>query len=358
MGKRIAVLGTGANGAAIGADLAMAGLDVFLIDQWPENVTAMRERGVRVEMPERTLTVSVRAFNLCDVCTFREPFDIVLMLVKAYNSRWAAQLIEPYLKSDGLLIGVQNGMTTQTIADVVGCERTLGCVIEISSSMMVPGISVRDSNHERSWFAIGPNDGDGKDRAEEIAALLRHAGKVSVVDNVQATKWMKLVSNATTLVSTALFGVSIHEGASDPVARDLMLRSGQEALNTGQALGHPILPIFGLTDAGVAHSNRVVELLLETLLKGFTLPSTKTTVLQDWIKGRHSEVNDLNGTVVAEAKRLGLNTPVNAAIVEMALEIESGRAKPLPSNMRKLAERVRELSGGGGDRALRDRRPT
>ena len=32
MGKRIAVLGTGANGAAIGADLTMAGLDVFLID--------------------------------------------------------------------------------------------------------------------------------------------------------------------------------------------------------------------------------------------------------------------------------------------------------------------------------------
>ena len=89
MGKRIAVLGTGANGAAIGADLAMAGLDIVLIDQWPENVTAMRERGVRVEMPEQTLTVPVRAFNLCDVCTFREPFDIVLMLVKAYDSRWA-----------------------------------------------------------------------------------------------------------------------------------------------------------------------------------------------------------------------------------------------------------------------------
>ena len=63
----------------------------------------MRERGVRVEMPEQTLTVLVRAFNLCDVCTFREAFDVVLMLVKAYDSRWAAQLIEPYLKSDGLL---------------------------------------------------------------------------------------------------------------------------------------------------------------------------------------------------------------------------------------------------------------
>jgi 2-dehydropantoate 2-reductase len=344
MAKQIAVLGTGANGAAIGADLTRAGLDVVLIDQWPENVAAMRERGVRVEMPGEVLTVPVRAFNLCDVCTFRHRFDIVLMLVKAYDSRWAAQLIEPHLKSDGLLVGVQNGMTTETIAEVVGRERTLGCVIEISSSMMVPGVSVRDSNRERSWFAVGPNEGGTKARAEEIAELLSHAGKVSVVDNVQATKWMKLVSNATTLVSTALFGLSIHECAATPEGRDLMLRSGQEALDVGQAIGHPILPIFGLTDADVAHSNRVVDLLLETLLKGFTLPSTKTTVLQDWMKGRHSEVNDLNGTVVDVSNRLGRKAPVNTAIVDMALEIESGRLKPKPENIRKLAKRVRELS--------------
>ena len=122
MAKKIAVLGTGANGAAIGADLTRAGLDVVLIDQWPENVAALRERGARIEMPGEVLTVPVRAFNLCDVCTFTDRFDIVLMLVKAYDSRWAAQLIEPYLKSDGLLVGVQNGMTTQTIADVVGRE--------------------------------------------------------------------------------------------------------------------------------------------------------------------------------------------------------------------------------------------
>jgi 2-dehydropantoate 2-reductase len=257
----------------------------------------------------------------------------------------AAQLIEPYLKSDGLLVGVQNGMTTQTIADVVGPSRSLGCVIEISSSMFVPGVTVRDSNHARSWFAVGPNEPEETGRAEEIAELLRHAGRVSVVENVQATKWMKLISNATTLVSTALFGLSIHEGAASPEGRDLMLRSGQEALEVGQALGHPVLPIFGLTENGVAHLNSVVDLLLDTLLKGFTLPTTKTTVLQDWMKGRHSEVNDLNGTVVAEAEWLGREAPVNAAIVEMALEIESGRLKPDPANIGILANRVRELSG-------------
>ena len=170
MGKKIAVLGTGANGAAIGADLAMR-----RARRRPYRPMARKCRGdARARRARRNawqaLTVPVRAFNLCDVCTFREPFDIVLMLVKAYDSRWAAQLIEPYLKSDGLLVGVQNGMTTQTIADVVGRERTLGCVIEISSSMMVPGISVRDSNHERSWFAVGPNEGTEGSRGRDRSA--------------------------------------------------------------------------------------------------------------------------------------------------------------------------------------------
>jgi len=277
MAKKIAVLGTGANGAAIGADLTRAGLNVVLIDQWPENVAALRERGARVEMPGEVLTVPVRAFNLCDVCTFTDRFDIVLMLVKAYDSRWAAQLIEPYLKSDGLLVGVQNGMTTQTIADVVGPSRSLGCVIEISSSMFVPGVTVRDLQPRAFLVRRRPERAGrklaGRKRSPSFCAM---QVEVSVVENVQATKWMKLISNATTLVSTALFGLSIHEGAASPDGRDLMLRPGQEALEVGQALGHPVLPIFGLTENDAAHSNSVVDLLLDTLLKGFTLPTTKT----------------------------------------------------------------------------------
>jgi 2-dehydropantoate 2-reductase len=124
-----------------------------------------------------------------------------------------------------------------------------------------------------------------------------------------------------------------------------MLRSGQGRWRWGRRSGIRFCPFFGLTENDVAHSNSVVDLLLDTLLKGFTLPTTKTTVLQDWMKGRHSEVNDLNGTVVAEAEWLGREAPVNAAIVEMALEIENGRLKPDPANIGILANRVRELSG-------------
>ena len=54
-------------------------------------------------------------------------------------------------------------------------------------------------------------------------------------------------------------------------------------------------------------TNRLVEKLLDTLLQGFVLPHTKTTVLQDWIKGRRSEVDELNGLVVVERERARLH---------------------------------------------------
>lgn len=344
MSKKIAVLGCGANGSSIGADLTKAGHDVVLIDQWPVHVQTMREQGLRIEMPEKTLELPVRAYHLCELCTLTDLFDVVLLLMKAYDTRWACHLIAPYLKADGLLIGVQNGMTTDVIAEIVGPGRTMGCVIEISSMMFEPGIIMRHSGPSRSWFAVGSIDPATKGREAEIGDLLGHSGTVEIVEDIRATKWMKLVSNATTLVSSALLGLPMQEAVALPGMRELMLRSGEEALATGAVLGHPILPIFGLSPESLRQSNRPVETLLDTLLSGFVLPDTKTTVLQDWIKGRQSEVDDLNGLVTTEATRLGHMTPVNAAITEIAHRIEKGSLKPEPANLGLLQELVLDLS--------------
>ena len=338
---KIAVLGSGANGASIGADLARHGHDVVLIDQWPAHVEAMRARGVRIEMPGEVLEQRVRAFHLCDVCTLREPFDVVLLVMKAYDTRWATQLIAPHLAAGGLVAGVQNGMTIDAIADVVGPERAMGCVIEISSAMFDPGVVMRHSPPPRSWFAVGGIHPSTKGREEEIASLLRCSGRVDVVEDIRATKWMKLVSNATTLVSTALLGLSMHEAAAIPEMRDIMLRSGEEALAVGAALGHPMLPIFGMSPEQMRTANRPVEVLLDTLLAGFALPHTTTTVLQDWQKGRRSEVDDLNGLVAAEAARLGRPASVNAAITALAHLVETGEIAPTPGNLERLLSALR-----------------
>lgn len=345
MGKRIAVLGTGANGASIAADLVRAGHDVTLIEQWPEHVEAMRARGLTVRMPQETQVTPVTVKHLCEVATFTEKFDVVLMLLKAYDSRWGAELIKPHLAADGLMIGVQNGMSTDDIAQIVGEERTIGCVIEITSMMFEPGVVERHSPWDRSWFAVGSIHPATEARVGEAAALLRHAGAVEIVDDIRSAKWMKLVSNSTTLVTTAILGLPMLEAAAIPEMRALMLRSGNEALAAGAAEGYQMLPIFGLTADALADRERAVEVLLDTLLGGFVLPASKTTILQDWIKDRHSEVDDINGRVVALSQRHGLSAPVNAAVVEVAHRIERGELAPDPSNLELLLALEQDLQG-------------
>jgi 2-dehydropantoate 2-reductase len=335
---RIAILGAGANGASIGADLTRAGLDVVLIEQWPAHVEAMRLDGITVNMPDESLNVPVHVMHLCEVATLRHQFDYVLMLMKAYDSRWAAQLIEPYLKADGLLVGVQNGMTLDAIADVVGIGRSLGCVIEITSSMFEPGVVERHSPADRSWFAVGSFHPETAGREDDVATLLRHSGTVELVADIRAVKWMKLVSNATTLVTTAILGMSMVEAAAIPEMRAFMLRSGEEALDATIGLGNSVLPIFGLTANEVVDAGSVVETLLDTLLDGFVRPDSKTTILQDWIKGRRSEVDDINGLVVSTHERAGRQARANRAVVSIAHRIETGATKPGPDNLATLLE--------------------
>lgn len=329
---RIAVLGAGANGGGIGADLAQAGLDVTLIEQWPAHVEAIRRDGLRVVMPDRETCTPIAALHLSDVATLRQPFDIVLMLMKAYDAPWATRLIAPHVTADGLVIGVQNGMTAETIAGIVGQNRTLGCVIEVSSEMDEPGVVMRHTPPERSWFALGALPGATPSRLDQAAAVLGRAGTVAIVDDVLSAKWMKLVSNCTTLVATAALGLPMIAALETPGMRELMVRAGNEALAVGLRDGRQILPIFGLGPLDVARPDALVEVLLDALYAGFVLPSTTTTVLHDWRKGRRSEAEQLNGLVARRGVEQGTPTPANDALIEVARRIERGDLLPDPQN--------------------------
>lgn len=321
-GPRIAVLGTGANGASIAADLIRAGHDVTLIDQWPAHVEAMRDRGIRVEMPDATTVTPVRALHLCDVATLREPFDIVFLVFKAYDSRWSSRLIEPHLAPEGVIIGLQNGMSVDDVTAVVGPERTLGGVIEVSSAMYQPGVIERHSPHSRSWFAVGSPHVPLPDHEQQISGLLSASGTVEIVGDIMSAKWMKLVLNATELVPSAILGLSVAEAAAYPGMRELMLRAGREALDAAIGAGHRMVPIFGLESVDPDRPDLFVETVFDMMLDLYVLPHTRSTVLQDWMKGRKSEVDDINGRVVKELAALGQMAPVNAAATEIAHRIE------------------------------------
>ncbi len=335
-GPRIAFLGTGAQGASIGADFVLAGLDVTFIEQWPDHVTAIRDKGITVNLPTRTINAKVPALHLCQVAEIKEPFDLVFLVVKAYDTKWACQLIAPCLAPDGFIVGLQNGMTHGDIAEVVGKERTIGAVIEIASNMFVPGTTNRQNDHDTSWFALGALDATQQDRVEDVAKLLRHSGTVEVTDDIVSAKWMKLVVNAAELIPSAIVDLPLADAARAPGMLEVMRAAGYEAMHAALADGAKIVSIIGMPPVMSNHPERYVDQIFEEVLKTFSKEDTLTTSLQDWRKGRKAEIKEVNGYVVEVLRRHGQSAPVNERVVRIALEIESGRLSAQPENAKLL----------------------
>jgi len=337
LNKKIAVLGTGANGSCIAADLTNAGLDIVLIDQWPAHVEAMRAKGLHVTLRQGEIHADVRAHHLCDLASMNQTFDVVFLLTKAYDTRWHAELIKPYLADDGFLIGIQNGMTAGIIADVVGPSRTIGCVVELSSYCFTPGEIKRNTAPERTWFGLGSFHPSTEGREAEIEAVLKHAGKVDFVDDILAAKFMKLVVNSMTLGTMAMIGGDLAD-EQPPGMSELMMRLGQESLAVGEALGHPVVPLFGLKQEEIQGSNQLLQKFIDKLNHDIGPGRGANTTLQDHMKGRLSEVDIINGMIVEESARRGVAAPANAAIVEVTRRIHAGELKPDPANLKLAIE--------------------
>jgi 2-dehydropantoate 2-reductase len=331
--KKIAVLGTGANGSCIAADLANAGLDVVLIDQWPEHVEAMRAQGLDITLKNGDkIHAKVKAHHLCDLASLDTLFDIVFLVTKSYDTRWHAELIKPYLKDDGFLIGIQNAMTAEMIADVVGPSRTMGCVVELSSYFFIPAQIKRNTAPQKTWFGIGSFHPSTQGREAEVRDVLRHAGKVDIVEDVLAAKFMKLVVNSMTLSTMAMIGGDLAEAHPEGM-KELMMKLGTESLAVSRAIGYPVVPIFGLSKEEVAASDNLLMKLVDKLNQDIGPGRGPNTTLQDHMKGRLSEVDMINGLIVEQGRRRGIPTPANEAMVEITRRIYRKILKPDTANM-------------------------
>jgi 2-dehydropantoate 2-reductase len=339
--KKIAVIGTGANGSCTSADLVKNGFDVTLFDQWPAHVEMMKAHGLHISLGDEELHVSVDAHHLCELASLNRTFDVIFVVTKAYDALWATELAKPYLKEYGLLVALQNAMTAEAVRDIVGPSRTIGAVLEMSSEIFHPGIVRRNTSRKGTWFGVGSLDESTKGRAEEIQFLLSHVGKCDVLDNVLAGKWMKLIVNSMCLSSFALVGLKMAEAKELPGMREVIVQLGTEALDVGQKLGYKPEPIFGLKPEEIEGTNRFVELMFDKLAHDVGGRSLRNCSLQDLMKGRKSEVDLINGLVVNEGVRYGIDAPANKVIVDLTHEIEAGRLKPGPENMALILERLR-----------------
>ncbi len=344
MEKKIAVLGAGAIGSSVGADLTKAGHNVVLIDPWPAHMEAMKANGLRVVMSDEDLHTPVRAYHLCEVCTLNQQFDIVLLAAKSYDTCWMAEFIKPYLKPDGVLVGLQNGMNDESIVAIVGYPRTMGCVVELSAEVFTPGLVQRNTTHNSTWFGFGELDGRVTPRLRELEEIMSCVAKVSITTNIWGAKWAKLVNSSMILSVFGMLGLQSWEATDIPGVFKLCIQVGRETMAVGAALGYTMEPIFGFSaEELMGSTDEIVEKLLRAVL-GHLGPSARKArgvVLQDYLKGRYSEADFLSGVVVKKGKEANIPTPANEAVTEINNQIRLGVLKPDRFNLALVKEMLR-----------------
>ena len=341
MKKKIAVLGAGAMGSSVSADLTQAGYDVTVIDQWPAQVEAMKATGLRIEMTDRVVETPIRALHLCDLASSNLEFDIVFLAVKSNDHRWMSELIRPYLKKDGVLTAIQNGMNDDSIASIIGRERVVGCVVELSAEIFTPGRVKRNTTRKTTWLAVGELDGYYTERVKEIESILSNVGRCDVTSNIYGAKWTKLIANTMTMGPFGLLGLGNKEASTLPGMFDVSVKLGKESLAVGTALGYRIEPIFGLrADEFAGDSDENLVTAMKTLLEHVS--NGRTAPIHDHMKGRTSEMEFIPGLVSRKAKELGIPTPFNDAVVEIDRMINRREIPMDRSNFELLKQKARQ----------------
>jgi 2-dehydropantoate 2-reductase len=340
MQKKIAVLGAGAIGSSVSADLTKAGYDVTVIDQWPAQVEAMKAKGLRIQMTDGVVETPISALHLCELASTHLEFDIVFLTVKSNDHRWMAELIKPYLKKDGVLTAIQNGMNDDSLASIVGRERVVGCVVELSAEIFTPGLVKRNTTHKTTWLALGELDGYYTPRVKELETILANVGRCDVTNNIYGAKWTKLIANTMTMGPFGLLGLGNKDAAALPGMFEISVSLGKESLAVGKALGYRIEPIFGLrADEFAGTDDENVVAAMKALLTHVT--NGRTAPIHDHMKGRKSEMEWIPGVVSRKGRELGIATPFNDAIVEIDAMINRRELPMDPSNFELLKQTVK-----------------
>ena len=260
-------MGTGAIGSSVGADMTRAGQDVYLIDQWPEHVEAMKSKGLHITMPEGDLDIKVKALHLCEVASVK-PFDIVFLTSKSPDTVWLTHFIKPHLAPTGVLVSLQNSLNDEWIAPIIGYQRDVPSVVELAAQILGPGNVRRRTGPTKAWFGLGEMHGRVTTRVKELAGILGVAGKTEIISNIWGAKWSKLIVNTMSHAVAAILRDTEPVVIENPKLYELGIALGRECLDVGIALGYQVEPVFGLTAADMmGDPEKFLKCILETLCK-------------------------------------------------------------------------------------------
>ena len=330
---RCAIYGAGSLGTVMGAFLTGNGVPVDLINRNRAHVEALKTKGARITGTVN-MTVPVNAL-LPEEMTGE--YDIVFLMTKQLNNRETVTFLKDYLAKDGLVVTLQNGIPEDSIAEIVGAERTVGCTVEWGATMTAPGESRLTSEPDSLSFHMGGMPGIPKECLEKVKGLLEMMCPVEIDENLPGARWSKLLINAAFSGLGTVMGGTFGDVTRDPAGRELAVRCMKEVIDVGRACGVAFAPVQGKNITALFYWHTPVKKATAKLLLPIAMKkhaAIEPSMLQDLKKGKPCEIQAINGVVCERGRKAGVATPVNDRIVQLVTEIQEGKRKPSRENLK------------------------
>jgi 2-dehydropantoate 2-reductase len=294
---RIAIVGCGAVGSLFAANLGtLDDVEVWAYDAWREHVDAINASGLRLS-GAGAVVGRVRA--TADPAEL-PPCELGIVAVKSMHTS-AAIAATAHAFAQGAVCSVQNGagneeLIAEHVREVIrGTTFPAGHAIE-------PGHVGWDTKGDTHIGPFEPSPAP-MEKVEALADACTRAGMPThALADARGAQWRKLIFNAASNAIAALTGRT-HGQVAEPPTRELAWAVMAEGRAVADAQGIVL--------------DMSPEELFDHAARRDVAYGHKPSMLQDVEAGRETEIDFLNGAIVAFGERHGVDAPLNQALTQL-----------------------------------------
>jgi 2-dehydropantoate 2-reductase len=321
---KIAVLGAGMIGTYVGGKLAAAGADVTLIGR-ARVIGDLRANGLRLtDLTGGDTAVGADRLKLSEDPAALAGAALVLLAVKSPGTAEAAAQIARFAPPDAVVVSLQNGVSN---AEQL---RTLLPARPVVAAMVPYNVAQPGPGHYHKG-TMGELHAENSPALQPFAPLFAAAGiPLTLSDDMAGILWGKLVVNLNNAIN-ALSGLPLMQQLVQRDYRRALALCQHEALRLLRRAGIRPAKVLAVPTWALPHVMSLPNGLYRRIMarSGTRIDRhARSSMAEDLALGRRTEVDYLNGELVALATRLGRTAPVNARVVELVRAAEAG-APPL-----------------------------
>ena len=322
----ILVVGAGAIGGVTAAFLKKNGYDVEIITKYSDYATLISEQGLEITGVCGNMNVKIPAY--ASVAEVKEKKYLIILATKATDMIEAAESLRTILEDDGYVISIQNGICIDDLAQVLGRKRVIGCITGWGATMNSQGKLTMTSTGD---FVMGYPDRAPDDFLKSVGKMLSSVVPVKLTDNLMGHLYAKLIINSCITSLGVICGLGLGKMLKISKVRRIFVEIIREAVLVADKMNIRI-EMFGnkLDFYKFLKGKNIIANLrrhLFIVVIGFKYRKLKSSGLQSLERGKGTEVEYQNGYIVKNADILGIDVPVNRAVLNIIREIDRGERK-------------------------------